>query len=156
MATFTPSVFYLEPRAALAWLERAFGFETSLVVEHADGQIGHAEMSFEGAPINVGGEWADPAQLSATQMRSPRSVGEVNTQSVEVRLGGDLDAHCERARAAGAVITREPEDQFFGARTYRAQDCEGHVWTFARFFREVSNAEMEAATGLKMRTSLSL
>jgi uncharacterized glyoxalase superfamily protein PhnB len=63
----------------------------------------------------------------------------------------DIDAHCARARAAGAEIIVEPADQFYGHRTYRARDHEGHVWTFAQPVREVSAAEMEAATGLKVR-----
>src|SRR5579859_4558936 len=50
-------------------------------------------------------------------------------------------AHCEHARPAGAVIEMEPEDQFYGARTYRAKDVEGHVWTFSQTIREVSREE---------------
>ena len=41
----------------------------------------------------------------------------------------DLDAHYERARAAGATILREPEDLPFG-RLYSAADLEGHRWMF--------------------------
>ena len=60
----------------------------------------------------------------------------------------------ERARAAGAHISQEPEDQFYGDRTYRAIDPEGHVWVFTQPVRAVSVAEQEAATGLKIATSL--
>jgi uncharacterized glyoxalase superfamily protein PhnB len=41
----------------------------------------------------------------------------------------DLDAHCERARAAGATVLREPEDGP-GGRLYSAEDVEGHRWMF--------------------------
>jgi PhnB protein len=41
----------------------------------------------------------------------------------------DLDAHLERARAAGAEILRGPDDQPFG-RLYSAADVEGHRWMF--------------------------
>jgi uncharacterized glyoxalase superfamily protein PhnB len=88
----------------------------------------------------VGSEWAD-------WVRSPASLGGVNTQSVHVQLPGGLDEHCERARAAGAVITAEPEDQFYGDRTYRVLDLEGHHWTFGTYVRDVSRAEAEAAIG---------
>jgi uncharacterized glyoxalase superfamily protein PhnB len=71
----------------------------------------------------------------------------VNTQSVHVLLPGGLDEHCERARAAGAVIAAEPEDQFYGDRTYRAVDPEGHGWTFAARVRDVTRSEAEAALG---------
>ena len=44
----------------------------------------------------------------------------------------ELDAHCEVARKAGATIVAEPEDMFWGDRTYVATDPEGHRWTFAQ------------------------
>jgi uncharacterized glyoxalase superfamily protein PhnB len=43
----------------------------------------------------------------------------------------DLDAHFERARAAGARIPSEPHDEPYGERIYRAEDLEGHRWMFA-------------------------
>ena len=45
-ATFGSGVFYRDPRAALIWLEAAFGFEPSMVVGDADGKLVHAEMRF--------------------------------------------------------------------------------------------------------------
>jgi len=42
----------------------------------------------------------------------------------------DVDEHCRRARAAGAVILTEPEDTSYG-RMYRAEDLEGHRWMFS-------------------------
>lgn len=143
--TFIPSVYYREPLAALDWLERAFGFERSLLVIGDDTQTMHAEMSFGGGHVTVGGEWAD-------EVRSPASLGGKTTQTIRVELEGDLDAHCERARAAGARIWAEPEDQFYGARTYRAMDLEGHIWTFSHAVREVSVADMEKASGLTIHT----
>jgi uncharacterized glyoxalase superfamily protein PhnB len=44
----------------------------------------------------------------------------------------DVDAHCELARVAGAVIVEEPADQPYGERRYRARDPEGHSWYFAQ------------------------
>ena len=79
--------------------------------------------------------------------RSPAGLGGANTQVVHVSSTSDVDAHCERARAAGATILAEPEDQFYGDRTYRAADLEGHVWTFSAHVRDVTRAEAEAALG---------
>ena len=53
----------------------------------------------------------------------------------------------DRARAAGATIAQEPSDQFYGDRTYRAVDLEGHMWTFAEHVRDVTRADAEAALG---------
>jgi hypothetical protein len=49
-------------------------------------------------------------------------VGGVNTQSVELTIESDIDAHCAHARGAGATILQEPGDQSYGARTYRTAD----------------------------------
>lgn len=150
---FTPAVFYKDPIAALKWLERAFGFEVIALVTDAKGQVAHSQIGFGGGVINVGGEW-EGAIVGPARMRSPASVDGVNTQFVRVDLADGLDAHCERARAAGARILDEPTDQFYGSRTYRAMDPEGHVWNFSQEMRVVSGEEMEKATGLRLHASL--
>jgi hypothetical protein len=45
------------------------------------------------------------------------------------------------------VIAADPEDQFYGDRTYRALDPEQHCWTFSAHVRDVTRAEAEAAIG---------
>jgi len=146
-------LFYKDPIAAMKWLEKAFGFETTTLFTDADGNLGYAEMEFRGAPISIGGEFGGPL-LGGAQMKSPLAFGGDGAQFMRVELEGDLDAHCERARAAGARITAEPEDQFYGARTYRATDPEGHIWNFSQEVRVVSGEEMEQASGLKIHASL--
>ena len=143
--SFIPSVHYRDPLAALGWLERAFDFERSLLVVGDDPQMLHAELSFGGGHVTVGGEWTE-------EVRSPASLGGKTTQTIRVNLEGDIDAHCERARSAGARIWAEPADQFYGARTYRAIDPEGHIWSFSQVVREVSVEEMEKASGLTIHT----
>jgi uncharacterized glyoxalase superfamily protein PhnB len=139
------AIVYEDPKAALAWLEEAFGFEPAMVITDAKGNIAHAEMAFGDGYIMVGREWAD---FTST----PGHVGGKNTQSVHVHLDADVDGHCERARAAGAVILVEPEDQFYGDRTYRAKDIGGHVWTFGQTVKTMTLAEMDAASpGLKTK-----
>lgn len=63
-------------------------------------------------------------------------------------LKDGLDARCERARAVGAAILQEPTDQFYGDRTCRLRDPEGHVWNFGQTVRVVSREEAEKASGL--------
>jgi len=138
-----PALFYEDANAALAWLEKAFGLETRLCVTDDKGAVAHAEMSYGGGRITVGPTgWTDWA-------KSPKSTGGANTCTIHIMVD-DVDAHCATARAAGAVITMEPADQFYGDRSYRARDPEGHNWTFGQTVREVSEDEMEAATGLKV------
>lgn len=140
---FAPSVYYRDPRAALAWLSSAFGFEVTMEIDGPQDapEMCHYEMSCGGrGRLMVGAEWSE-------HVRSPASIGGANTQSAHVQLDADVDGHCERARAAGAEIAMEPEDQFYGDRTYRAVDPEGHQWTFSARVREVSRAEAESALG---------
>src|SRR5664280_851131 len=123
--TFTSSVYYESPKAALAWLVDAFGFEITMAIDGPpeSPEMCHYEMALEGnGRVMVGGQWT-PA------IRSPRGVDGINTQSCHVQLAADVDAHCARAHAAGATIAQEPADQFYGDRTYRAIDVEGHMWT---------------------------
>ena len=148
--TFRATMIYQDDRAALEWLEKAFGFEVSLIVTDETGAIGHAEMRFGNGIVMVAHQWAP-------EMKSPKTAGGgTNTQFQHVHLDTDVDAHCARARSAGARIVQEPTDQFYGARTYRCLDHEGHLWVFAQTRKVLSFAEMEAATGgkLKLRTHL--
>ena len=105
--------------------------------------MGHSDLSFGSGAVMVGGEWS-------ADHKSPASMGGKNTQSVHIQIDTDLDAHCERARAAGAEITAPPALQFYGDRTYRCRDPEGHIWTVAQTVAAVTIEEMEAATGLKI------
>ena len=129
---------YRDPKAALDWLERAFGFERYMVIEDAEGGIAHSEMRFGNGLVMVGSEWNE-------NTRSPASLDGKTTQTVHVHLDTDIDAHCERARAVGAVIQQEPETQFYGDRTYRARDPEGHIWTFGQTIEVKSAQDWDAA-----------
>ena len=151
---FTPVVFYRDPMAALKWLERAFGFETSMLVTDQAGNVGHAEMALGEGHVGVGGEWGAAELIGPAKMRSPASLEGQGTQFIRVALEKGIDEHCANAEAAGARITQRPEDQFYGARVYRALDLEGHVWCFDQTIADVSNADMEKASGLTIKTSL--
>jgi uncharacterized glyoxalase superfamily protein PhnB len=82
----TSKVFYKDPGAALDWLEKAFGFERSMVITETDGKLGHSEMRFGDGLVHVGSEWAD-------YTASPASAGGKNTQSIHVQLKDGIDAH---------------------------------------------------------------
>ena len=140
--SFIPSLVYKDNRAALKWLEQAFGFEPSEILTDAEGKIVHAEMTYGDGVVMIGTEWAD-------WTRSPASLGGKNTQRVHVHVERGIEEHCARARRAGAKIVKEPEDKFYGDRTYVATDLEGHYWTFSQPVRTVSNEEMEKASGFR-------
>ena len=145
--TISPVIWYREPRAALAWLEKAFGFETTLVVDDGRGGVMHSETTLEGGLVMVVG----PPRDKAT---TPIAFGGRATQSVHVQLGEGLDAHCERARAAGARIQREPETQAYGDRVYTCLDLEDHPWSFGQTMAAPTLDEVAKATGHDIATSL--
>ena len=131
-----PAVFYDDAAAAIVWLTRAFGFVVRERVEDDRGRIVHSQLVLNGGVIMVGQAGLSPERQYA---RSPRGVGAANTQSLAVFVD-DADAHCERARAAGAVIATEPATQDYGEgywadRTYEAEDLEGHHWWFMQRLR---------------------
>jgi uncharacterized glyoxalase superfamily protein PhnB len=141
--SLSSAIVYRDPRAAIAWLEQAFGFEVEMLIETPDGDIAHSQLRFGTGIIMVAKEWDD-------DHKSPASLGGKNTQSLHIQVDSDIGAHCERARAAGATIHAEPETQFYGDRTYRCRDPEGHVLTVAQTVAVVTREEAELATGLKI------
>jgi uncharacterized glyoxalase superfamily protein PhnB len=138
------AICYRDPRTALKVLEAAFGFELFMLIEDGEGNLVHSEMRYGNAAIMIGNEWSD-------DHKSPASIGGKNTQTVHLQVTEGIDAHCERARAAGLAIIMEPADQFYGDRTYRCRDPEGHIWTVGQTVQAVSREEAEAASGLKIQ-----
>ncbi|MGB3410841.1 MAG: VOC family protein [Microthrixaceae bacterium] len=146
---FVSSVHYRDPAAAVEFLERAFGFELTMAIEGPPEapEMCHYEMALNGrGRVMVGGEFE-------SRVRSPASIDGTNTQRLHVQLPGELEAHCEHARAAGAEIVMEPEGQFYGDVSYRALDSEGHSWTFSVHVRDVTKAEAEAAIGVPIAST---
>jgi len=117
----TPYLNYEDTEAMMAWLARAFGLVERHSRRRADGKVTHAEMALEDGLVMMGSPGGG--------FRNPRRLGQV-TQSLYVYVD-DVEAHCARAREAGAEIIEEPADQPYGDRCYGARDPEGHHWHFA-------------------------
>ena len=139
-----PALSYRDARAAFEWLQKAFGFEIEMLIEDDAGNLVHSELRYADGVVMVGTEWTD-------EMRSPASINRKCTQTVHMHMTENIDAHCERARAAGAEILQEPATQFYGDRTYRARDPEGHIWTFGQTVQVMEPAEWDKAGGVKTR-----
>ena len=142
-STLRSALSYRDPRAAIAWLEKAFGFETTMLIEDPSGEIVHSELRLGDSLIMVGQEWD-------ADHKSPASLGGKNTQSLHIQIDTDIDDHCRRAKAAGAEVFAEPETQFYGDRSYRCRDPESHIWTVGQTVKAVSREDAEAASGLKI------
>jgi uncharacterized glyoxalase superfamily protein PhnB len=120
-----PCLSYRDPTAAMDWLSRAFGFVRRAGHPGPDGTVAHAEMSIGQGVIMLGSArpekgWASPLDLPAVN------------QTVYVVVD-DPDAHCARAKAAGAEIVIDLKDEDYGSRGYTARDPEGNYWTFGTY-----------------------
>lgn len=141
---FQSAVIYQDPRAAMRWLEAAFGFETAIYIEGDDGSFAHCQMRLGDDLISIGQEWD-------VDFKSPLKLGGKNSQMTSIHIDVDVDAHCQRARAAGAVIVTEPNTQFYGDRTYRCRDPEGHNWSVSATVEEVTREQAQDRVGGAMK-----
>jgi uncharacterized glyoxalase superfamily protein PhnB len=129
------SIYYDDPAAAIDWLCKAFGFELQLKVEGEGGRIEHSELVFGGGMVMVGGEKPEKFPY----MRPPSKASGANTQNMMIYVD-DVEAHCKRAREAGATIVHEPEvhdygDDYWADRGYECRDIGGHHWWFSERLR---------------------
>lgn len=132
--SITPHLMYEDGAAAVEFLTSAFGFRELLRHHSPEGRVWHAELELGDGTIMLG----EPGR----EFRSPKKLGAA-TVSIHVYVN-DVDAHYERAKAAGATVGDEPADQEYGDRSYRAEDPEGHLWVFATRVREVAPEEWGA------------
>jgi len=134
-----PNLRYEDPRTAIDWLCRAFGFVVNFVAEESGRGIVHAQLRLGSDLIMLG-----PAvENDKHGLRSPLSL-QGQSQSICVALE-DVDAHFARAKASEAVIVTPPHDSRFGARIYTCLDLEGHIWTFGNYWGEPMPVEQESA-----------
>jgi uncharacterized glyoxalase superfamily protein PhnB len=119
-----PNIFvglhYADGRAALGWLERAFGVRTAFEVPGRGGAVEHVEMRL-----------GDGAVMLDSGPKDENAWGD-NAQVVHVYLP-DPDEHHARAKAAGAYILEAPKDTAWGSRGYYARDLDGFLWGFSTY-----------------------
>ncbi len=129
--TVLPHVAYQDVAGAIEWLRRAFGFAEHY--RYGD-PVSGAQMRAGGAWIMVvsaRGEFATPARLG------------FRTQSITVFIDG-VDAHYERAKAAGVKIVEDLHETVYGERQYGAKDLDGHLWLFSQHAQDLSPADWGA------------
>lgn len=122
-----PCLRYKDAKAAIAWLEKAFGFKPHVVYDAPDGSVAHAEMSHGAGMIMLGSAKADFIAKAG-----------VGIQCIYMAVA-DPDAHHAQAKAAGAKIVRALNDTDYGSREYCALDIEGHFWSFGTYWPKASD-----------------
>ena len=133
--------YYRDAGRTIGWLCEAFGFELWLRVERDDGRIEHSELAYGEAVLMVGSERRGTRW--GIDMLSPLSLEGANTQGLMLYVD-DVDAHCARARGAGARLVDEPAvhdygEDYWADRSYGALDPEGHLWWFSQRLRSKPN-----------------
>ena len=113
-----PALTYRDVRAAIAWLEGAFGLQRHSVEVGDDDRVDHAIVKHGDGMVMIESE--RPQDLH----------GSHTGKGWIYMVVDDADAHHERARVAGAEILGEPHDYGAGARGYSARDIEGNLWSF--------------------------
>jgi uncharacterized glyoxalase superfamily protein PhnB len=124
--TVFPALRYADPRAAIDFLERAFGFELRMAVDGGGGEIAHAELTLGAGMIMLGAD--RPAEGHDYSAVAPGPGSGATYVVVD-----DTDHHYEQAVAAGAEILIDLHDSDYGSREYTAGDPEGNVWTFGTY-----------------------
>lgn len=117
-STFIAELAYPDVAEAADWLCRAFGFSVRLRI--ADHRV---QLTFHGGDLVLFRGSAAPS----------------DSHRVMVRVS-DVDAHYERAVAAGAVAHAPPASYPYGERQYGAVDPAGHVWVFSQSIADVDPA----------------
>ncbi len=121
-----PTVRYRDVPKAVEWLCRAFGMQVHRVVTGVGGAPRYAELTIGSGMLMVAPIEDTPFGKLMVQ---PDEIGGVETQVCYLCVA-NARAHCKRAKAAGAVIVLDPEDEANRGRGYSCRDPEGHVWNF--------------------------
>ena len=137
--TIVPMLAYEDAAGAIAWLKEAFGFiedeaarftDDDGTVTHAELDVGDSSVVFLATPTPDYQSPKHHRQQCEPAAKWSQVPWVIDGLMVQVP---DVDAHHERARAAGAEVLRGPESNAdIGVRLYTAEDVEGHRWMFTQ------------------------
>ena len=132
--TITPSLFVDDAAEAIEFYKQAFGATERMRMPRPDGKIAHAEIQIGDSVLML----SDPMPQSG--MKTPKELG---GSPVGIFLYvEDVDAVVERAIEAGATLTMEVDDMFWGDRFGTVSDPFGHSWQIATHKEDLSPEEI--------------
>jgi PhnB protein len=132
--TVTPYLHVDDAEQAIDFYKKAFGAKERMRMEAPDGRVAHAEIEIGDSLVML----SDPFPQSS--VRTPKELGGT-TAGVFLYLE-DVDAVVKRAVDAGATVTMEVADQFWGDRFGSVTDPFGHSWSIATHVEDVPPEEM--------------
>jgi PhnB protein len=130
----SPYLAVEDAAAAIEFYKRAFGAKERVRMDAPGGKIGHAELEIGDSVVML----SDPFPQSST--KSPKELGGTST-SVMLYVE-DVDEVVKQAIDAGAKVTMEVSDQFWGDRLGSVTDPFGHSWSIATHVEDVPPEEM--------------
>jgi uncharacterized glyoxalase superfamily protein PhnB len=123
-ARVMPYLHYHDPNGAIEFLTKAFGFTLRFAHRDEAGVVRHAQLGVGDTTLMLGPAYPEFGSAAASALPALHTSTWCYVD--------DADAHCARARAAGARILRGPTDQPYGVREYDALDQEGQEWYFCQ------------------------
>jgi PhnB protein len=132
--TVTPYLAVDGAADAIEYYKKAFGAKERVRMDTPDGKIGHAEVEIGDSLVML----SDPFPQATT--RPPAELG--GTSASVFLYVDDVDAVVRRAVDAGATVTMDVADQFWGDRFGSIRDPFGHIWSIATHVEDVSPEEM--------------
>jgi PhnB protein len=130
----TPYLCVDDAAATIEYYTKAFGAKEVVRMDGPDGAIAHAELEVGDSRIML----SDAMPQFAT--KSPKELG--GTSASIMMYVEDVDAVVKTAVDAGATISMEVSDQFWGDRFGTIKDPFGHVWSIATHVEDVPPEEM--------------
>jgi uncharacterized glyoxalase superfamily protein PhnB len=139
--TLYPALVYADAPAAIAFLDRAFGFVAEHVYPGAGDAIAHAQLRAGSDLVMLGS--ANPASPLSDKHTSPQGFGGRGSLALYVHVA-EIEPLYARACAAGTRIVRPlGGTDYDDSQTFTATDCEGYVWAFGTYAASsVSNVSM--------------
>jgi PhnB protein len=132
--TVTPYLAVDDAAAAIEYYAKAFGAKELVRMDAPGGKIGHAELEIGDSRVML----SDPFPQASTQ--PPKELG--GSSAGVFMYVEDVDAMVKQAVDAGATVTMEVADQFWGDRFGTITDPFGHVWSIATHVEDVPPEEM--------------
>ena len=132
--TITPYLAVDDAAKAIDWYKKAFGAKERMRMEGPGGKIGHAELEIGDSLVML----SDPFPQASS--KPPKQLG--GTSGGVFMYSEDVDAVVKKAVDAGATVTMEVADQFWGDRFGTVTDPFGHSWSIATHVEDVPPEEM--------------
>jgi PhnB protein len=132
--TVSPYLAVEDAASAIDYYTKAFGAKEVVRMDAPGGKIGHAELKLGDSRIML----SDPFPQAST--KPPKELG--GTSASVFLYVEDVDALVKQAVDAGATVTMEVADQFWGDRFGTITDPFGHVWSIATHVEDVPPEEM--------------